>query len=198
MFHIQDTIVSRDLADVFFCCDLEACKGACCIEGESGAPLLEAEREAICKAFPLVQHLLPQQNRAYIEQHGLMYYDQDDDLVTQIIHGRECVFTCFEKDGSCRCAFEKGFSQGCNPVFYKPISCHLYPIRLTKYKDFIAVNYHHWPICNAALVKGKQEGIRLYKFVKGPLIRAFGEQWHNELDKEIQQYLQQQTCPNNG
>lgn len=193
MFQIDDTIVSSEVVDTFFCCDLDACGGACCIEGESGAPLLESEKEAICMAYPMVESYLPKANKEYIERNGLMYYDEDGDLVTNIIKGRECVFTCTESNGSCRCAFEKAYSEGRNKVFYKPISCYLYPIRLTQYKDFVAVNYHKWQICDGALRKGKREGVRLYKFVKKPLIRAFGEEWYEQLDRMAEEYLEQQA-----
>ncbi|MDO4695252.1 DUF3109 family protein [Porphyromonas sp.] len=191
MIEIDDTIVSTEIIETFFCCDLEKCKGACCIEGESGAPLLDVEKDLICQAYPLIEHLLPEKNKEYIGQHGLMYYDGDGDLVTNIIRGGECVFTCIEKDGSCRCAFEKEYNEGNNNnIFYKPISCHLYPIRLTKYKDFIAVNYHRWkPICEPARELGKKLGIRLYEFVKDPLIRAFGEEWFRKLEIETERYL---------
>ena len=192
MFHIEDTVVSREVADVYFCCDLEACGGACCVEGDAGAPVLEVEKDPILQALPLVEHLLPQTNREYMAEHGLLYYDDDDELVTQIIRGRECVFTCREEDGSCRCAFEKGYTEGVNPLFYKPISCHLYPIRLTKYRDFIAVNYHKWQICEPALRKGRKLGIRLYRFLKNPLVRAFGEEWYDKLEKEVEIYISQE------
>ena len=189
MIEVEDTIISRDVIETFFCCDLDACGGACCIEGESGAPVLESEKEAVCMAYPLVEHLIPEKNKQYIESKGLMYYDDDNDLVTNIIGGRECVFTCYESNGSCRCAFEKGFSTGVNEVFYKPISCHLYPIRLTQYRDFIAVNYHRWEICEAARTKGEQLGLRLYKFLREPLIKAFGEAWYEKLEHEAELYL---------
>lgn len=190
MIEIENTIVSTEVIETFFCCDLEKCGGACCIEGESGAPLLEVEKDLICQAYPLVEHLLPQKNKDYIAEHGLMYYDGDGDLVTNIIEGGECVFTCPEKGGSCRCAFEKEYNEGKNDIFYKPISCHLYPIRLTQYTDFIAVNYHRWiPICEPARALGKQLGLRLYKFLKEPLIRAFGEEWYEKLEQEAEAYL---------
>lgn len=198
MFEIEETIVSRDVVDVYFACDIEACRGACCVEGESGAPVLPCEKDAICEAFPLVEPLLPKRSMAYIESNGLMYYDDDDDLVTQIVDGRECVFACFERDGSCRCSFEKAHTQGANDIFLKPISCHLYPIRLTKYKNFIAVNYHRWAICEAARERGKREGIRLYQFVKEPLIRAFGEEWYEKLDQEAMEYIRRQEREKNN
>lgn len=190
MIEIENTIVSTEVIETYFCCDLEQCKGICCIEGESGAPLLEVERDLICQTYPTIQHLLPLKNIDYIERKGLMYYDEDGDLVTNIIDGGECVFTCTEKDGSCRCAFEKEYNEGKNETFYKPISCHLYPIRLTQYSDFIAVNYHRWsPICEPARTLGKKLGIRLYQFVKEPLIRAFGTEWYEKLEKEATSYL---------
>lgn len=194
MIEIDDTVISRDVIETYFCCDLEKCGGVCCIEGESGAPLLEIEKDLVCRSFPLVQHHLPKKNIEYIERFGLMYYDSDGDLVTNIINGQECVFTCSEKPGECRCAFEKEYNEGANNIFYKPISCHLYPIRLTYYKDFIAVNYHRWqPICEPARALGKQLGLRLYQFLKEPLIRAFGEEWYEKLERIADKYLQEQN-----
>lgn len=190
MIVIDDAIVSFDVIETFFCCDLEQCKGACCIEGESGAPLLEIEAPLIEEAYPQVQHLLPPKNLDYIANTGLYYTDSDGDLVTNIIDGRECVFTCTESDGSCRCAFEKEYNEGHNRTIYKPISCHLYPIRLTQYRDFIAVNYHRWqPICEPARALGERLGIRLYQFVKEPLIRAFGEEWYDKLTLAAEHHL---------
>ena len=189
---VGDVLVSSEVIDTYFCCDLEACKGACCIEGESGAPILDQEQDLVCNAFPLIEPYLDEESLKYIEETGLMYTDMDGDLVTNIIDGGRCVFTCFEGDGSCRCAFEKAYSEEKNEIFYKPISCHLYPIRMSQVGDSIALNYHRWaPICEPARAQGEKLGVRLYQFVKEPLIRAFGEEWYEELEAVAQQYLEE-------
>lgn len=191
MIVIDDVLVSSEVIETYFTCDLEACKGACCIEGESGAPLIDQEMKPLCMAVPLIENYLPQSNRAYIEGHGLMYEDSDGDMVTQIIDGERCVFTCFECDGSARCAFEKGYSEGKNDVFYKPISCHLFPIRVSVLRDGRhALNYSRWaPICEPARALGEKLGVRVYQFLKEALIRAYGEEWYDKLVEQAELYL---------
>lgn len=190
MVIIDDIIVSTDVLETFFECDLEACKGACCIEGESGAPILEVEESLICQAYPCIESYLSVENKSYIEQYGLMYTDLDGEMVTNIIKGRECVFTTFEEDGSARCAFEKAHSEGNNDILYKPISCHLFPIRIQQLHSGQALNYFRWkPICEPAREKGRRNGIRLYQFLKEPLIRAYGEEWYGKLLEQAEEYF---------
>lgn len=185
-------LISADVVETYFACDLEACHGACCIEGDSGAPIAPEEQKTLEEAFPLIADLLPESNMDYILDSGLMYTDYDGVLVTNIVEGERCVFTCFEKDGSARCAFEKSYTEGLgNDHFYKPLSCHLYPIRAKQLHDgTVALNYDRWyPICEPARAKGEKEGIRLYQFVKYPLIRAYGQAWYDELESVAQEYL---------
>lgn len=190
MVIIDDIIVSTDVLETYFECDLEACKGACCIEGESGAPILEVEESLICQAYPCIESYLSDENKSYIEQHGLMYTDLDGEMVTNIIKGRECVFTTFEEDGSARCAFEKAYSEGNNDILYKPISCHLFPIRIQQLHSGQALNYFRWkPICEPAREKGRRNGTRLYQFLKEPLIRAYGEEWYGKLLEQAEEYF---------
>lgn len=125
--------------------------------------------------------------QAVIKEHGVAYRDHDGDMVTSIVHGKDCVFTYYDEKGICKCAIEKAYREG-RTNFYKPISCHLYPIRLQKYKDFTAVNYHRWSICKAAVLLGKKEGLKVYEFLKEPLIRRFGEDWYNELVLVAEEY----------
>lgn len=193
MIVVDDVLVSSEVLETYFVCDLEACKGACCIEGESGAPLIDQEMEPLCQAVPHIVEYLPQSNQEYMEEHGLMYQDSDGDMVTQIIEDERCVFTCFEKDGSARCAFEKAYSEGKNDLFYKPISCHLFPIRVSVLSDGRhALNYSRWyPICEPARALGKREGVRVYQFLKDPLIRAYGEEWYDKLVEQATLYLEQ-------
>lgn len=120
----------------------------------------------------------------------MAYVDEEGDLVTSIVGGKDCVFTCYGEDGMCMCAIEKAYREG-RVSFYKPLSCHLYPIRVTRYPAFTAVNYHRWKICKAAEVLGRKEGVKVYRFLREPLIRSFGEEWYDELDRTAQAYLQQ-------
>ena len=148
MIQIDDTILSFDVFKERFLCDISVCKGECCIEGDSGAPLEKSEVQVLKDILPAVWDDLSDASKRVIEQ-GVSYVDSDGDDVTSIVNGRECVFTYMDKDGICKCAIEKAYREG-KIDFYKPISCHLYPIRLTKYKDFIAVNVHRWKVCNCA------------------------------------------------
>lgn len=184
---IRGVLVSSEVVETFFCCDLNACKGACCIEGEGGAPVEEAEVPLILEAYPIIEQYLPSEQIAYIENKGLMYTDDDGDLVTNIVSGRQCVYTCYESNGAARCAFEKAYTEGKNRKFYKPISCHLYPIRVQRLGENLALNYHRWiPICEPARIKGRELGIRVYQFLKEPLIRMFGEEWYSELCRKAE------------
>lgn len=190
MLQIGDTLVSLDVVERFFCCDLDKCLGQCCIDGDAGAPVTEAEIEQIKRVLPeIIDDLLPASRRK-IEESGLAYTDPEGDLVTQIIDTGNCVFSTYGPGGMCQCAFEKAFREG-RIDFYKPVSCHLYPLRLKEFPTFTAVNYHRWKICKCAEVLGRSKGIRVYQFLKQPLIRRFGEDWYNELAFTCKQYLRQ-------
>lgn len=180
MFQIKDTIIASDIIEENFLCDLSVCKGECCVEGDSGAPLEEDEVKKIEDLLPRVWNDLSPAAQAVIQQQGVAYRDSDGDMVTSIVNGKDCVFTYYDEKGICKCTIEKAYREG-NTDFYKPISCHLYPIRLQKYKDFTAVNYHRWSVCKAAVLLGNKEGLKIYQFLKEPLIRRFGEDWYNEL-----------------
>ena len=180
MIQIKDTLISEDVFETCFVCDLGKCKGMCCVEGDAGAPLTHEEYEAIKDVLPKIWDDLSPKARELIEKQGIAYIDDDGELVTSIIKGRECVFTYFDADGVCRCAIDNAFREGKISV-QKPISCHLYPIRLRKYDDFTALNYDRWSVCRPALRLGKKTGIKLYQFLKEPLIRKFGEEWYQEV-----------------
>ncbi|MFY9363182.1 MAG: DUF3109 family protein [Dysgonamonadaceae bacterium] len=180
MIQIKDTLISEDIFETCFVCDLGKCKGMCCVEGDAGAPLTHEEYEAIKDVLPEIWDGLSPKARELIEKQGIAYIDDDGELVTSIIKGRECVFTYFDADGVCRCAIDNAFREGKISV-QKPISCHLYPIRLRKYDDFTALNYDRWSVCRPALRLGKKTGIKLYQFLKEPLIRKFGEEWYQEV-----------------
>lgn len=190
MLQIKDTLVSLDLAEQFFCCDLDSCHGECCIEGDAGAPITEDEKKKIEEILPIIWDDLLPQAQDIIKQDGVAYIDEEGDLVTSIVGGANCVFTCYGKNGMCYCAIEKAYREG-KIDFYKPISCHLYPVRLTTYPSFTAVNYHRWKICKCAEILGRKNGIRLYKFLEGPLTRRFGEEWYKELVMACDAYLEE-------
>lgn len=191
MLQIQDTLVSLDLAEVFFCCDLEKCKGECCIEGDAGAPITEEEREEIDRLLPRFEDKLLPSAKERIAEEGTSYLDPDGDLVTQIVDGRNCIYTCYAPGGLCQCAIECAFNEGKTGTFRKPASCALYPVRLTTYPTFTAVNYHRWKICRSAVTCGRSRGLRVYEFLKEPLIRRFGQEWYDELDLTAREYLKQ-------
>lgn len=187
MVEIGKTIVSFELFEQLFCCDLSVCKGECCIEGDSGAPLEESEVKELEKIVPIIWNDITEECRNVIESQGVAYRDEDGDMVTSIVNGRECVFSYIDTDGTRKCAIEKAYREN-KTTFYKPISCHLYPVRLTEYKDFTAVNYHRWQVCNCAEKLGAKLKLPVYKFLKQPLIRKFGEEWYNELEKAAADY----------
>lgn len=190
MLQIQNTIVTLDLAEEFFCCDLEKCLGACCIEGDAGAPVTIDEVAKIEEALPVVEPEMLPRAVDEVRQNGVAYVDQEGDLVTTILDGRNCAFTCYAPGGICLCALEKAFREG-KTGFKKPASCSLYPLRLTTYPTFTAVNYHRWKICRDAVANGRKKGIRLYQFLRGPLTERFGKEWYDELAQACELYLSQ-------
>jgi len=181
MLQIDDTIISLELLDEHFMCDLNACKGICCIEGDDGAPLEESEVKIIEELLPIIWDDLTEVSKEVIRKQGVSYIDGDGEPVTSIVNGAECVFTYTDQDGMCKCAIEKAFREG-KTDFYKPISCHLYPVRLQKYDEFTAVNYHRWSVCNCARKLGGKLGVPVYQFLKEPLIRRFGHEWFEQLE----------------
>ena len=181
MIEIGDTIISLDLIERYFCCDISRCKGECCIEGEAGAPLEKEEYKLLRKILPTLWNDLSPAAQAVINKQGIGYIDRENDIVTSIVNGKDCVFTYYETDGACKCAIEKAYNED-RTDFKKPVSCHLYPIRVKQYKNYKAVNYHRWRVCRAAEIAGEQKCIPLYKFLREPLIRKFGEEWYYALD----------------
>lgn len=197
MVQIDDVIVSFDVFREKFCCDVDACKGECCIEGDAGAPLEEQEVKELEKALPIIWDDLSKEAQEVIEHQGVCYRDSDGDLVTSIVNGKDCVFTCYDEKGVCLCALEKAYRAG-KLNFYKPISCHLYPIRIANYPTFTALNYHRWNVCKAAVLLGEQKDIPVYKFLKAPLVRKFGEAWYRELEIAAEELKQLVDSPENS
>ncbi len=180
MLQIDNTIISLDLLDEHFMCNLNACKGICCVEGDAGAPLEEQEIADIQEILPLIWDDIPETSKAVIRKQGISYIDAEGEAVTSIVHGRECVFAYQDPKGVWLCSIEKAFREERINI-NKPISCHLYPARVKQFKDFQAVNYHRWSICSCAVSLGNKEKIPVYRFLKEPLIRKFGQAWYDQL-----------------
>lgn len=191
MFQIQNTLVTLDIVERFFCCDLEKCLGACCIEGDAGAPVTESEVGEINRVLPEIERDMLPRAIDEVRDNGIAYRDPEGELVTTLLDGRNCAFSCYGPGGVCLCAIEKARREGRIDGFLKPISCSLYPLRVTEYKDFTAVNYHRWEICRSAEQLGRRKGIRLYQFLKEPLIRRFGAEWYDELCANCELYLKE-------
>lgn len=181
MIQIDDVVVTLDVLREKFICDLGICKGACCIEGDAGAPVERDEVAKLEEVLPIIWDDLADSAKAVIDQQGVVYTDEEGDLVTSIVNGKDCVFTCYDDNGMCSCAIEKAYRAG-KTDFYKPVSCHLYPIRVGDYGKYKAVNYHRWDVCKAAVLLGEKENVPVYKFLEVPLIRKFGQAWFDELE----------------
>lgn len=187
---IDGILISSEILTEYFCCDYEKCKGACCVEGDAGAPVTLDEVADIEDVLDVVWTDLSASAQSVIDRQGVAYTDRDGELVTSIVAGRDCVFTCYQDiaaaDGSvvencCLCALEKAFRCG-KTQFCKPISCALYPIREKRFKGgLVGLNYNRWDVCHDAIVRGEALGIRIYQFLKDPLVRRFGQQWYGEL-----------------
>lgn len=188
MLKIGNTLVSLDMVEKYFCCDLDACLGACCIEGDAGAPLNEEEDRRLKELYEEIKPWLTPREAEVIATEGTSYRDPEGELVTQLVEGGACAYTCIEKGGLCLCALEKARRAG-NERLFKPISCSLYPARIKEYDTFTAVNYDRWKICRPAETLGKKKGIRVYEFLREPLVRRFGQQWYDELALTASEYL---------
>lgn len=190
IIEIQGTLVSMDIFTEKFCCDLNACKGRCCIEGDAGAPVMFDEIADIEESTELVWGELSASAQSVIDKQGVVYNDRDGELVTSIVGGKDCVYTCYKDleiegeviNNCCLCALETAFRNG-KSSFCKPISCSLYPIREKKLSNgLIGLSYHRWDICNDAINKGKSLNLPIYKFLREPLIRRFGKEWYSEVE----------------
>ncbi len=186
MLQINDTIISLDVIEKRFCCDLTKCKGWCCVVGDSGAPLTLDEVDIIEDEYENFKAYLRPEGVKALEQQGTWIIDSENDQVTPLIDGKECAYTIIEDD-IYKCGIEKAFFDK-KTSFRKPVSCHLYPVRLKKYQKFTAVNYDIWSVCSPAIALGHEKNIYVNDFLKDPLIRMFGEEWFNEL-KIAQEHL---------
>ena len=190
ILQVGNVLVSPDVLTEFFCCDYEKCKGACCIEGNAGAPVSLDEIGEIEDSLDAVWGDLSASAQSVIDRQGVAYSDPEGELVTSIVHGKDCVFTCYEGE-SCLCALEKACREG-RSKFQKPISCALYPIRAKQFSNgSVGLNYHRWDICRDAVEKGRQLNLRVYEFLREPLVCRFGQQWYDELCQLVSDFREQ-------
>ena len=182
MLVIGKTLVSDELITEHFVCHIEACKAACCVEGDAGAPLLEKEAKILEEIYPSVAPFLSEKGRASISKQGKWVTDKDDgEKCTPLVEGRECAYALWDEKGTLHCGIEKAWEAGA-VTFRKPSSCHLYPVRVKEHKEFTAVNYHRWHICQPACALGSKLGVPVFRFLKDALINRFGEAWYAELE----------------
>lgn len=192
MFQLGKTIISEEILDREFVCNLQACKGACCVEGEAGAPVTKEETEILKSIFPKIKPYLRKEGIAAIETQGAYTTNPVGDFETSLVNKKECAYAVFEEDNIAKCGIEMAYKDGIID-FYKPISCHLYPIRIQEYRQLTAINYHAWPICSEACTLGEQLKIPTYQFVKEALIRKFGKKWFAELDSVAKEYYENKS-----
>lgn len=190
IIQIGDILVSEDVVTECFACDYAVCKGCCCIIGDSGAPLEESELEPLEENYPIYSKLMRPQGRAQIDKEGFFSIDRDGDIVTPVVdQTEECAYTTFDEAGNCFCSIERCFFQG-ECKFRKPQSCWLYPIRVTKLTGGgQALNLHRWGICKDAYEKGRREGVRVYQFLRDPLISVFGQDFYDALSYAAKKIL---------
>ncbi len=185
MIIVDDVLVSDELKDVFFSCNLSACKGECCVAGDAGAPLDEEEISLLEDDIDDILPYVPEKGAEVIKRNGVFEYDMDGTYVTPLVNDEECAFVYWE-NGISYCAIEKAYIEG-QTSFRKPISCHLYPVRLSKVGKAIAVNYHKWEICSPAIIAGKAANTPLYKYLEIPLTRRFGQKWYEKLVSRLEE-----------
>lgn len=184
IIQIDDCLVSSEILTEYFACDYEKCKGCCCVIGDSGAPLEESEPEAIENNYHIFSPLMRDEGRAAVADKGFFEIDVDGDMVTPLVpESEECAYTCFDGKGNCFCSMERCWSKG-EGDFRKPISCWLYPIRISVLSNGMrALNLHRWEICRDAFARGRKEKIRVYEFLREPVERYFGEEFYNALSE---------------
>lgn len=184
MILIDDVLISDDVVEKQFVCNLHACKGACCIEGDSGAPVEEDEIEMLQASLEYVLPYLTDAGRKAIAEQGVYIVEEDDEytgLATPLINGGACAYIAYRPDGTVTCGIEEAYNDG-KIEFKKPISCHLYPIRIKNYDTVMGVNYDEWDICNDACTLGKSLKVPVYKFLKDALVRKFGPEFYEVLE----------------
>lgn len=188
MFQLGKTIVSEEIIENDFVCNLSACKGACCVDGDAGAPLEDKETEILVDVYAKVKPFLRAEGIKVIEDAGAFVKGDDGEWETPLVNGSECAYVFFDDKKIAKCGIEEAYNQG-KITWKKPISCHLYPIRIREYTELTAVNYHKWQICDPACSLGEELKVPVYKFVKEALIRKFGKVWYSELEIVAEQHL---------
>jgi len=181
MVEIGQTLISDDIFEEYFMCDLLKCKGACCIEGDSGAFLNDGEAVTIEQDYQFFKIYLPEKHIEEIKKQGYSIIDNDGDLVTPLVNNRQCAYSFYDEKGILKCSIEKAYFEG-KTNFRKPVSCHLFPIRITEYESFDAVNYQELSICKSGRICGSSHKLLLFKFLQEPLIRKYGNEWFTELE----------------
>lgn len=182
IIEIGDKLVSDEIFEKEFVCNLSACKGACCVEGDDGAPLTLAEVDLLEDHIDAIKPYMTKEGLDAVDRKGVFYMDQENEPVTALVKGAECAFVSRDEEGITKCAVEQAYRNEEIP-FNKPVSCHLYPIRAKKFRSFTALNYDRWPICKDACTLGEELGVPVYKFLKEPLIRIYGAPFYSELEK---------------
>ena len=184
MIEVQNTLVHEDVVRENFVCNLNKCKGACCLEGDSGAPLEAAELDILNEIYPKVKPYMTAKGIETVEQNGTYVTDFEGDYTTPCVDvNKECAYVIWE-NGITKCAIEKAYEQG-DIAWQKPISCHLYPIRITAYPEFDVLNYDRWSICSPACSFGDELKVKVHEFLKTPLIRKYGAEWYAELEEQL-------------
>ncbi len=188
MFELGKTVVSEEILENHFVCDLNACKGACCVEGSGGAPLEDDELNILKGLFEELKPFLRPEGVKAIEEQGSYVKGEDGEWETPLVNKKECAYVVFSEQGIAKCGIEQAYNAGAIN-WKKPLSCHLYPVRIREYTMLTAVNYHRWEICDPACRLGDQLKVPIYRFVKEALIRKFGKEWYEELEKTAEQLL---------
>jgi len=189
MFQLGKTIVSEDIIEKDFVCNLSACGGACCVDGDAGAPLEEEEAKTLEDIYPKIKPFLRKEGIAVIEKEGVWIKNEWGEIETPLINNADCAYVIFDEKNKTLCGIEEAYNSGAID-WKKPVSCHLYPIRVKNYSEFSAVNYHKWEICDDACTLGKELQVPVYKFVKQALVRKFGQNWYDELEKVAAKHLE--------
>jgi hypothetical protein len=189
MIAIDNTLISEDIIEKKFVCDLNACKGACCVAGDSGAPLDKEELSLLDSILEDVKPYMVKKGIKAITKHGAYVVDHEGDYTTTLVSkGAECAFVFFDEQKIAKCSIEQAYRDG-KIKWQKPMSCHLYPIRIKKLKEYDAVNYDKWDVCKPACECGKKLDVPVYKFLKEPLIRKYGKEWFKQLEQSAKLYL---------
>ena len=188
MIEIDDKIISDDVLEKKFVCDLTKCKGACCVEGDAGAPLENDEVKILKEIYPKVKSEMREEGILAIEEHGVFYKDEFGEPVTTLVNNKECAFVVFDKNNIAKCAIEIAYQK--NKInFIKPVSCHLYPIRVKNYESFQGVNIHYWHVCKPACECGQKLKVPVFKFLKSAIIRKWGLEFYNQLNQAFEQFF---------